>query len=350
MANGNFTPIEDRKVERKTLKQRVRSLLITPSSYYPVPDNNKKAKVVALRASSDVVGVRRKVSFMEELHESVSIDFDLKVSNPILMNQNLAIDATHHARQQPYASNTALVAVATLTLLVCFIRSATFCRKYMSPVSISKHDFDNESNDVPNAKAHDSGANSLASNGDPNEHSFETEFSATDRGEEEQHDHDVLDMPLEVSTGVEDLPPQLIFEVARSGIETSKHSSSAGSTTGSTVFTLSTAGETKDDDNCSIDTETAGDSSKAETFCASPLRPGKFERNLSGEPTPAMTNISAASFEKEESMLKKTVVIPIEDIEESAVLGKDVQAFFGVAMKVTVAVVAVNVLVLTRRR
>jgi hypothetical protein len=354
MANRNFSPIEDRKVERKTLKQRARALLLTPSSYYPAPDNNKKTKAVASRAASDEMAVQRKVSFMQELQESVSTEFNLKVSTPTPMTPNWAINATQHAKQHPDDSNTVLVAVLTLALLACcIVRAAACCLKFKSRVSVVKQDFDDETNKTfQNAYDHYGVANNMASKCEQKQ-SFENELRATVGDEEEQNGHNVLDLPSEVSTGVEkveDLPPQLIFEVATSGIETSKHSSSAGSTTGSTVFTISTAGETKDDDNCSIDTETAGDSAKMASFCSSPLKAQEFERNLTDEATPAMTNISAASFNKKGSMSKKTLDTPIEDVEESAVLGKDVQALFGVAMKVAVAVVAVNVLVLTRRR
>lgn len=99
----------------------------------------------------------------------------------------------------------------------------------------------------------------------------------------------------------------------------------------------------------SVDTETVGDSANMTTFCATPLQVQEFERNLSEEPEPAMTNTSAASSDKR-SILKKTLDVPIEDVEESAVVDKDAQALIGVAMKVAVAVVAVNVMVLTRRR
>jgi hypothetical protein len=187
---------------------------------------------------------------------------------------------------------------------------------------------------------------------------LENELNATTVCKEEQHGRNVLEMPSQVSTGeekVEESDPQRIFEIARSTLETTIKSEmgdcpwSPGSTTASTVFTISTAGETKDDDNCSIDTETEVDSAKMASFCTSPLKVQEFERNLTEESNPAMTNTSAASSDKG-SMLKKTPYIPIEDAEESAVLGKDAQALIGVAMKVAVAVVAVNVLVLTRRR
>jgi hypothetical protein len=161
------------------------------------------------------------------------------------------------------------------------------------------------------------------------------ELENTAKGEEEKHGNNVLDMPPQVSSSEEKcggVPQQLIFRVARSAIETNKHFSSAESTTASTVFSVSTAGETKDDDNCSIDTETTGDSAN---MASSPVKVQEFERNLTEESEPAIT---------------KTLDIPIEDVAESAVLGKDAQAFIGVAMKVAVAVVAVNVLVLTRRR
>jgi hypothetical protein len=99
----------------------------------------------------------------------------------------------------------------------------------------------------------------------------------------------------------------------------------------------------------SVDTETVGDSANMTTFCATPLQVQEFERNLSEEPEPAMTNTSAASSDKR-SILKKTLDVPIEDVEESAVVDKDAQALIGVAMKVAVAVVAVNMIFLTRRR
>jgi hypothetical protein len=342
MANSKLSSIEGRKVERKTLKERAGALLLTPSSYYPASDNKKKTRAVALREASDEMPVRRNFSFMQELQESVSIKFDLKDSSPkTLLTSKWAIEYAQHIKQQQTEySNMVLVAVVTLVLVACCIRAAIFCRKFATGVSIGKQ--------VTVKTLH---AKNMASQGEEKE-SLEKELNSTARGKEEQHGHNVLDMPPQVSSSEEkgdDLPPQLIFEVARSAVETTKEFSSAESTTASTVFTISTAGETKDDDNCSIDTETAGESAKMTSLCNSPLRAQEFERNLTEEPEPAMTNISAASFNKC-SMVKKTLDVPIDDVEESAVVGKDTQALIGVAMKVAVAVVAVNVLVFTRRR
>jgi hypothetical protein len=333
MANSKLSSIENRKVERKTLKARARALLRTPSSYYPVSENKKKSRAV-----------------MQELQDSVSVSrgFDFKYFTPsTLLTSNWAIESTQHAKQQLGYSNMVLVAVVTLALVAFCIRAAIFCRKFTTGVSIEKQVTVKTLHD-----AYGSGAKNMASQVEEKQ-SLEKELKSTAIGKEEHHGHNVLDMPSQISSSEEakgdGLPPQLIFEVARSAIETTKDFSSAESTTASTVFTISTAGETKDDDNCSIDTETEVDSAKMASFCTSPLKVQEFERNLTEESNPAMTNTSAASSDKG-SMLKKTPYIPIEDAEESAVLGKDAQALIGVAMKVAVAVVAVNVLVLTRRR
>jgi hypothetical protein len=323
--------IEDRKVERKTLKQRARALLLSPSSYYYLAsDNNNKTKAVASRAASFEMPVHRKVGFMQELQESVSTkvstEFDLKNSTPsTLLTSNWAMEGAQHVKKHPDDINMVVLTMVTLALFAC-------CRKFMTRVSIEKHDFDDETIKALH-NAHDSSANNMASKGEQKQ-SLKNEPNST------------ADIPSQVSTGeekIEDLPPQLIFEVATSAIETTKRDcSSAGSTTASTVFTLSTA-EAKDDDNCSIDTETAGDSAKIAEV-------QEFERNLVEEPNLGMTNISAASLDKKGSTLKKKLDIPTKNVEESAVLGKDAQAIMGVAMKVAAAVVAVNVLVLARRR
>jgi hypothetical protein len=349
MANSNLSSIEGRKVERKTLKERARVLLRTPSSFYPVSDSKKKTRaVIALREASDEIPVHRNFSFMEELQESVSIEFDLKDSTPgTLLKSTQAIESAQHVKQLPDYNSIVMVVVVTLALVACCMRSAIFCRKFTTQVSIGKQVTVKTLQDT-----HDSGARNTASEGEE-KHSLEEELKNTARGKEEQHGLNVLDTPSHISSTEEkgeDLPPQLIFEVARSAIDTIRQFSSAESTTASTVFSLSTAGETKDDDNCSIDTETAGDSAKMASLCTSPIKVQEFERNLTDESNPTTTNISTASFDKKRSMLKETPDVPIEDVKESAVLGKDAQAIFGVAMKVAMAVVAVNVLVLTRRR
>jgi hypothetical protein len=341
MANSNSSSIEDRKVERKTLKQRARALFRSPSSYYMASENKQKMRAVA-RAAADEMPGHRKVGFIQELQERVSTEFALKDSTLTFLTSNWAIDATQQVQQQLDDINMVLVAVLTLALVACCLRAATYCRKFTTRVSTGKQDFDETIKTLHNA--HDSGTYNTAFKGEKKQ-SLENELNATTVAKEEQQGHNVLEMPSQVSTGeekLEDLDPQRIFEVARSAIEKTKQSQmgdcpSPGSTTASTIFTISTDGKRKDDDDYSIDSETTGDSAKIALFCTSPLEVQEFKRNLLEEPEPAVANIGAAG-------------IPTEDVEESAVLGKDAQAVMVVAMKLAAAFVAVNVFVLARRR
>lgn len=353
MTNSNESSIEDRKVERKTLKQRARALFRSPSSYYPASHNKKKTK-----SDAKEMAVHRKMSFMQELQESASIELDLKDSTPLTpLTSNWAIKVAQHAEQQPYDSSMVQVAVLTLVLVVFLIRAATYHRQQnKSRDSKGKRDFDQTVKTLHDV--HNISVNDTASKGEQKK-SLQSDLRVTAEGEEEQYGHNVLNVPSHhVSSDEEkakNLPPQLIFEVAGSGIETTEQShkedcSSSGSTTASTVFTISTTGEAEDDDNCSIDTETAGDSSKMDSYLTAPPKVQRVERNLTEDSKPNVTNVCATSINKKRSILKKTLDVSTENDEESAEFGKDMQGFVGVAMKIAVAVVAVNMLVLIRRR
>jgi hypothetical protein len=312
-------------------------------------DNKKKIRAVAtIREAADEMPVHRKIGFMQELQESVSMEFDLKDSTPIPLTSTWAINATEHAKQQPIESNMVLVVVVTLVLVVCCISAVTYCRNFMTQVTIGKQDFSETNKTLDNAH--------VIFESEQKE-SLEDELKTTAIAKEEEHGPNVREMPLQVLTSeenVEDSKTQQIFEVSSSAIETTQKAQvidfpSPGSTVASTVF--STDGEAKDDDDYSIGTETTvGDSVKMDVFCTSPLKDHEFEQSLIEEPEPDVTVISSANSNKKRSMLKKTLDIPT-DFEESALLIKDAKAVMGVAMKLTAAVIAVNVLtVLTRRR
>jgi hypothetical protein len=353
MTISNLSSVQDRNVERKTLKEQAGALLRSPSSYYKASEDNKKMRAVAItREAADEMPVHSKIGFMQELQASVSLEFDLKDSTPTPMTSNWAINATQQAKQQPDDSNMVLVVGVTLVLFVFCIKA--FCRKFTAQVKIGKQDFD-ETNKTFDS-AHDSTTKNTAFKGERKQ-SLEDELKMTAVATEEEHGHNVREMPLLLSTSdekVEDSNPQLIFEVASSAIETTeiaqlKDCPSPGSTVASTVFSID--GGTKDDDDYSIGTETTvGDSVKMDLFCTSPLKDQEFEQQLIEEPEPTVTSISSDSSIKKRSMLKKTLDIPT-DLEESALLIKDAKAVMGVGMKLAAAVVAVNVLtVLTRRR